>query len=205
MRANAVPLLAAMLVAAAWWLVGQCIGKPTLPARVLFRDDFNRLDASVWWAPKGEPKVEAGNLVLSSTPGAGVEVQSYQSFRFARLQFRASSKHWPVDTSLGYEHWAGSVHRGIVVTNGHLGIIDHSQPGTNEWYQPIPHWEKLQGKTNVFTIIWKKGRVALRINGKPALTYKGPLVPDQALRIRFNASNDVADVVKVDYVVVKKS
>jgi hypothetical protein len=175
------------------------------PGEVL-RDDFAGFNTSVWLPIKGAPRAKDGSLVLSSAPGKGEEVQSVERFKFKSLEFKATSETWPVDTSLGFEFWDGPVHRAIVVTNGTLGIIDQGKTGAKEteWYSDIPDWDSTKGKATDFTIQWTQKKVELLVNGKAAVTYDGPLIPDQPLRVRISASNDHKDVVKVDYVVVKE-
>lgn len=165
-----------------------------------FSDDFSGLDTDKWWTPKQPPAADDGWLVLSSAPGNGCEVQSRPSFLYGSLEFEATSGSWPVDTSMGFEVWGDTGHKAVVVTNGHLGIIDHSQSPPNEWYQPIPGWDSLRACENVFRIEWAGRSVELLVNGRSAVSYSGSLTPGTGLRIRFNASQEVGDVVRVGHV-----
>ena len=165
-------------------------------------DEFTRLDRSLWAVPKGQPAVDDGWLLLTSTPGKGEEVQSLRSFRYVTIEFKATSQAWPVDTSLGAESWIGSIHQAVVVTNGHLGIINQSKDSPNEWYERIPDWDTIKGQPHLFRLVWNADKIDLFIDGKSALTYEGPLIPDSDLKVRLNASNDAEDTVKVDSVLV---
>lgn len=181
-------------------------GEQDVPLKTgeLFRDDFNRLDSSKWWAVKGSSYTKDGQLFLESSPKHGAEVQSLQSFRYGSLEFNASSDQWAVDTSIGFEIWSGTVHQAIVVTNGHLGIINQGKG--QEWYKSIPNWnmgkDSIGEQINVFKIVWSSRKVELLINGNSAITYQDNLIPDTKMKIRINSSNDYKDRIVVGYVSV---
>lgn len=182
------------------WAVGICARAGE------WREDFNKSLAEYrWWKVKGSIAVSKGWLVLTSTGknGGGAEIQSRPEFKYRTLEVKASSKNWNSDTSISIEIWSSSGHRGIVVNNGCLGILDTSKPGENEIYKDIPGWDALKGKPHVFKFAWVKGKVDLYIDGKLAVSYAGSLVPNQPLKVRLCASNDFADQLRVDYVSVK--
>lgn len=186
-------------------VLAGCGGDQDVPLKPgeLFRNDFARLDSSKWWVVKGSPHTQDGWLVLASTPKHGTEVQSLQPFKYESLEFKSSSANWAIDTSIGFEMWSGRVHRAIVVTNGHLGIINQGKSQKpNEWYGSIPEWNSIGNQVNVFNIIWNLKKVELLINGKSAVVYRGDLIPDTNMNIRINSSNDYSDEIKVDYVSV---
>jgi len=199
-------LVLALLGAFVCMVTQGCSGTKTTPQPPGgLLDEFTRLDTSIWSVSKGQPAVEDGWLVLTSTPGQGEEVQSHRSFKYGSLEFKATSEHWPVDSSLGAECWTGSIHRAIVVTNGHLGIIDQSKGSPNEWYQRIPDWDSIKDEAHVFKIVWTSGKIELLMDGKSVLTYEGSLVPDSDLKVRLNASNDYNDTIRVDRVSVSEN
>ena len=120
------------------------------------------------------------------------------------MEIKAKSTGWKVDTSFGFESWDGTTHYAVVVTNGHLGIINQSKLAPNEVYIPIPDWSTLNGLDLIYTLRWKANKVVLNIKDHPdsTVSYDGDLVPVRPLAIRFNASNDEADQLSVDYVKV---
>ncbi|MCX6344426.1 MAG: hypothetical protein NT018_05050 [Armatimonadetes bacterium] len=173
-----------------------------------FRDDFLVFDQEVWPIRSGNASVSDGWLVLQSTeapPNGGAQVQSKEHFLYQPLEFRAEVSNWENDTSLGFERWGSGFHYAIVVTEGVLGIIretDPFDPENKEVYLPIPGWAVIKGQVNTFKITWRPGYVALDVVDHPecSVSYSGGLVPDKPLLVRFNASNDHADTVRVDYV-----
>jgi len=123
-------------------------------------------------------------------------------FKFKTVELKAESR-WPVDTSVGFEQWTAGGHKAIVFTNGCLGVINKSRPGTNEFYKDVQGWEKIKKLPHVFKLVWKARRVELYVDGKLRASYEGALTPQEPLNVRLNASNDFADQLKVGYISVK--
>jgi hypothetical protein len=172
---------------------------------VIFSDQFNTYDTSVWASVKGAPRVSNGRLILESTPQNGCDCTSIASYLNKQLELKTPSLNWAVDTSIGFETWTPS-HCGIVVTAGTLGIINHQLAGgipDQEAYIAIPNWSSLKSGDNVYQIKWTSGKVELYINGTFSCSYTGNKVPTVKCNIRMNASNDYYDNLQVDYVTVQ--
>ncbi|HET6454610.1 MAG TPA: hypothetical protein VFI02_09420, partial [Armatimonadota bacterium] len=105
-------------------------------------------------------------------------------------------------TKIGYELWATEGYYGIVITEGKLRVMS---PACSPPDIPIDGWDAIKGQANVFKIVWQEDSVLIYVNGglQPAATYQGPCIPDVPMKVRLNASNDIADVLRVDYVTVR--
>lgn len=166
------------------------------PAEKL-HDDFAGLDAAKWLVRKGQPSID-GWLVLTSASGKGAEAQSEQDFSFGSAEVKAASKNWHRDTSIGFEKWDDRGHSAVIVTGGHLRITKADRTAD----VPIPHWDSIKDRSNVFSLVWNSEQVRLEVKAHPECTtvYTGTLIPDTPLKVRLNASNAYADELRVDYV-----
>lgn len=173
---------------------------------VVFSDQFNTYNTSVWTSVKGSPRVSNGRLILESTPQNGCDCTSKATYLYKQLEFKTPSLNWAVDTSVGFETWYPS-HCSVQVTAGTLCVINHQLPGgisDQEAYIPIPNWSSLKNGDNVYLIKWTSGKVELYINGSFSCSYTGNKVPTVNCNIRMNASNDYYDNLQVDYVTVSQ-
>lgn len=186
-------------------------------------DDFegDSLDGGEWWTVHGTPFIENGWLVLTSSLSdtSKTEVQSNRNFLFSynKLEILAYSSHWAsdlsdstIDTSVGLEIFFEGNHQGIVITNGHLGILNSTQDSIREEYHSIPGWDTLKANPNKFKIIWTENSIDLFINDLVAVSNDSvsqELIPDRAMKIRLNSNVDLnfnrgveVDTLKIDYV-----
>ena len=171
-----------------------------------YEDDFSQLydPDGFWTIVKGNSATNCSSWLklVSKGPGEGAQVQTREAFRYGFLEAKAESNNWSPDTKIGYELWATEGYFGIVITEGKLRVIS---PACSPPDIPIDGWDAIKGQANIFKIVWQEDSVLVYINDglQPAATYQGPCIPDVPMKVRLNASNDIADELRVDYVTVR--
>ena len=181
------------------WLTARNAG-----GGIVLDEDFSQLCPTVWTIVKGSSATNCGSWLklVSKGPGQGAQVQTREAFRYGFLEAKAESNNWSPDTKIGYEVWATEGYYGIVITEGKLRV---TSPACSPPDIPIDGWDAIKGQANVFKIVWQEDSVLVYINDglQPAATYQGPCVPVVPMKVRLNASNDLADELSVDYVTVR--
>jgi hypothetical protein len=173
-----------------------------------YADDFSQLQTNVddgfWTIMKGNSATNCKSWLklVSKGPGEGAQVQTREAFRYGFLEVKAESSNWNQDTKIGYELWAPGGYYGILITEGKLRV---ASPACSPPDIPIDGWDTIKGQANVFKIVWLQDSVQVYVNNgvQPAASYQGPCIPDVPLKVRLNASNDIADELRVDYVTVR--
>lgn len=189
----------------------------------LFFDDFKSpdIDTNKWWIVHGVPIIENGYLELISnfSNREKTEIQSISNLFFCDLEIKAYFSHWAseksdttIDTSIGLEFYYPDKHQGIVITNGHLGVLNSP---IEEYYKEIPGWDTLRTKENIYKISWSNKCINFFINDKliiSNISILDTVIPDRELKIRLNCNVDMdynknieTDTLKIDYVIVKNS
>ena len=163
----------------------------------LFEDTFVGLDPAVWTIGKGSSATNwNGWLSLIGSQYDAAQVQRVQAFLYRTLVCKCKSDKWASDTSIAWEIWDSSGHHAVKIVEGHLRII--SPNGQHD--EPLQGWDAARGGTVEIRLDWKNDRVEASLNGQPAASYSGDLVPSIPLKVRLNAA--IGDRLEVDYVEV---
>ena len=177
---------------------------------VIIDEDFTQLCGSAWMIVKGSSAAACNSWLelISKGPGEGSQIQSKRLWQEGVLEIKAESANWASDTTIGMELWAIAGYYGIVVAQREVQeepqeVLRVSSPaGTTS--VPIENWDSIKLQANVFRFVWEGNQVQLYVNGSEVASYQGADIPDVPMKVRLNASNNIADELRVDYVILQQ-
>jgi hypothetical protein len=192
---------------------------------IYLEDDFQseNINAYDWRVSGNTAYIEDGHLVLTSdsTKNTRSEVIGYILYPCSEIEIKAFSTHWaspesdiPISTSLGFEFRRPRNHLEIQICNGTIGIVEYNYDTAGGCTLPIPDWELLKTRENIFRILVSGHFIDFYINdvkiNKNDLMFRSM---DSGTELKIILVCDVQidsakriekDALKIDYVVVKE-
>jgi hypothetical protein len=192
---------------------------------IYLEDDFQseNIDAYNWRVSGNTAFIDDGHLVLTSdsTRNTRSEVIGYILYPCSEIEIKAFSSHWaspesdiPISTSIGFEFRRPKNSLEIRFCNGTTRIVEINYDCVGGYTLPIPDWELLKTRENIFRILVSGHFIDFYINdvkiNKNDLTYRSM---DSGTELKITLVCDVQidsakriekDSLKIDYLVVKE-